>query len=385
MTGSIFFSGLEQELAVCARCGYCLSVCETYDGLGWESASPRARIRQAAQLLEHPAEVEPQAMLRLFQCTLCSACTTVCPLDIDLRQVWLEARQVAHRHGLAPETLKTMGEAVSSRSNVFNLPNEERGEWLYYMEDAPEDLDMREQAEIVYFVGCVSSFSPAAQPITESFTRVMAAAKLDFAVMGEAEQCCGYPLLAAGQGDDAEALRKNNVAVVKSLGAKTVVFNCPSCTLTWREFYADDLPGVKFVHAVELLADLVGSGRLKLDNLPVTVTYHDPCDLGRNGHVYEAPRQALAAVPGLTLVETSHNRERGLCCGGGGDLEMIDPELTERVGINALHKLAGPGVETLVTACPQCVRMFKSAAEDSGKAVEVLDIVQVIDRALERK
>ncbi len=385
MSESIFFSGLAQELAVCARCGYCLSVCETYDGLGWESASPRARIKQAAQLLEQPAaEVEPLAMERLFQCTLCSACTAVCPLGIDLRQVWLEARHIAHQRGIAPERLKPMGEAVASRSNVFNLPNEERGEWLYYMEDAPEDLDMREQAEVVYFVGCVSSFSPAAQPITESFTRVMAAAGLDFAIMGEAEQCCGYPLLAAGQGDDAAALRQHNAAVVKSLGAQTVVFNCPSCTLTWREFYSDDLPGVEFKHAVELVAELVGDGRLSLGELPVTVTYHDPCDLGRNGGVYEAPREALRGIPGLELREASHNRERGICCGGGGDLEMVDPKLTEQVGVNALRKLAGPGVQKLVTACPQCVRMFKTAAENDHNPVEVLDIVQIIDQAINR-
>jgi Fe-S oxidoreductase len=385
MSKQLFFTNLAQELAVCARCGYCLSVCETYADLGWESASPRARIRQADQLLTQPTpEVEPLAILRLYQCTLCARCTEVCPLNIDLRQVWLEARQVAYKHGLAPAKLKQMGEAIIARSNVFNLPNEERSEWLLYMDGAPEDLDQREQAEVVYFVGCVSSFSPAAQPITESFTRVMAAAGLDFAIMGQAEQCCGYPLIASGQTEQAAALREHNAAVVKAMGAQTVVFNCPSCTLTWREFYAADLPGVKFMHAVELLADLVGSGRLTLGDLPVTVTYHDPCDLGRNGHVYEGPRQALAAVPGLHLVEARDNRERGLCCGGGGDLEMVDPELTNRVGVSALRKLAAPGVEKIVTACPQCVRMFKSAAENAGSPVEVLDIVQIIDQALER-
>jgi heterodisulfide reductase subunit D len=324
------------------------------------------------------------AVLRLYQCTLCGACTEVCPLNIDLREVWLEARQVACRQELTPEKLVQMGEAISSRSNVFNLPNDERSEWLLYMDGAPDDLDQREQAEVVYFVGCVSSFSPAAQPVTESYARVMAAAGLDFAVMGESERCCGYPLLASGQTEAAAALRQHNAEMVKAMGAQMVVFNCPSCTLTWRELYSEALPGVEFKHATELLAELVGDGRLKLGELPVSVTYHDPCDLGRNGQVYDAPRQVLEAVPELKLVEAANSRERGLCCGGGGDLEMVDPELTDRVGINALRKLAATDVEKIITACPQCVRMFRSAAENAGSPVEVLDIVQVVDQAIER-
>ncbi len=383
MSDQFFFTGLSEELAVCARCGYCLSVCPTYQGVGWESASPRARIRLADQLHtdgQHGADT--LGMLRLYQCTLCSRCTQVCPLGIDLRQVWLAARQEATSYDVAPAELKQMWQAISTQSNVFDLPNEERSEWLLYMDDAPEDIDQREQAEVIYFVGCVSSFSPAAQPITEAFTRVMAAAKLDFAIMGEAERCCGYPLIAAGMTAEAEMLRQHNVAAVRAMDAQMVVFNCPSCALTWQEFYAPDLPGIQFRHAVELLADLIKSGRLTLDEQSLTVTYHDPCDLGRNSQVYDAPRRVLTAIPGLRLVEALENRDRGLCCGGGGDLEMTYPALAAHVAARALNTLTVPGVEAIVTACPQCVRMFQSAAEDEGKPVEVLDVVQIIDRAL---
>jgi heterodisulfide reductase subunit D len=252
------------------------------------------------------------------------------------------------------------------------------------MADAPEDLDQREAAEVIYYVGCVSSFSPAAQPITEAFTRVMAAAGLDFAIMGEAERCCGYPLIAAGMMEEADALRGHNTAVVRAMGARLVVFNCPSCALTWQELYAGELPGVQLQHATELLADLIEAGRLALGEHLLTVTYHDPCDLGRNSQVYEAPRQVLAAIRGLRLVEAAESRAQGLCCGGGGDLEMTDPALAADVAVTALDTLAAPGVQAVTTACPQCVRMFQSAAKDGGKAVEVLDVVQIVDRALER-
>jgi heterodisulfide reductase subunit D len=277
-----------------------------------------------------------------------------------------------------------MWQVVSARSNVFNMPNEERSEWLLYMDDAPAGVDQRDKAEIIYFVGCVSSFSPAAQPITESFTRVMAAAGLDFAVMGEAERCCGYPLIAAGMTEEAAALRRHNIAIVQAMGATKVVFNCPSCALTWREFYAGELPDVQLIHASQLLAELVANDHLHLGELPLAVTYHDPCDLGRNSQIYEAPRQVLSAIPGVRLVEAAENRAMGLCCGGGGDLEMTDPALVAEVAITTLNKLAIPGVETLVTACPQCVRVFKGAARDAKRSVEILDLVQVIDRALVR-
>ncbi|HMR68544.1 MAG TPA: (Fe-S)-binding protein, partial [Anaerolineae bacterium] len=124
---------------------------------------------------------------------------------------------------------------------------------------------------------------------------------------------------------------------------------------------------------------------LTLPDFPLTVPSHDPGARGRNGHFYEPPRQSLAAVPGLRLIEAAENRERGICCGGGGDLEMVDPALTTQVGVKAVEKLAAPGVEAIVTACPQCVRMFKSATENAGRPIEVLDLVQVIDRALERE
>ncbi len=386
MNKRFFYTGLAEELAICARCGYCVKTCPTYQGLGWESASPRARVRLADQLLADARHgVETQAMLRLYQCTLCARCTQVCPLGIDLRQVWLAARKEAIARGVAPAQLERMWQAVSAQSNVFDLPNEERGEWLLYMADAPEDLDQRGRAEVIYFVGCVSSFSPAAQPITEAFTRVMAAAGLDFAIMGEAERCCGYPLIAAGMTDEADALRGHNAAVVHAMGAGTVVFNCPSCALTWQEFYAGDLPGVKLLHATELLADLVDTGRLALGDLPLRATYHDPCDLGRNSQVYDAPRQVLTTIPGLSLIEASENRAGGFCCGGGGDLEMTDPALAARVAATALDTLTAPGVDAVVTACPQCVRMFQSAVKDGARPVEVLDLVQIVDRALIRR
>jgi len=128
---------------------------------------------------------------------------------------------------------------------------------------------------------------------------------------------------------------------------------------------------------------LIAAQRLPRKVLNLTVTYHDPCDLARNGGVYDAPRQVLAAMPGLQLIEMHERRERGLCCGGGGDLEMVDPALAQRVAARTAGKLAATGAQSIVTACPQCVRTLTRGAETSAPGVEVVDLVELVARALD--
>ncbi|MFN8483247.1 MAG: (Fe-S)-binding protein [Anaerolineae bacterium] len=382
MISPVFFEGLQAEATVCAHCGYCRAVCPTYAGVGWESCSPRGRI-QITQLLLEGAPVTADHMTRLYQCTMCGACTQVCPTRIDLRQFWLQARAETATRDLAPTGLSTARSNVGAMGNVYGYPNDERAGWAEYMDDAPDDLFQRDEADVVYFVGCNTSFSPRAQRIAESFVKLMTAAEVDFTILGEGEVCCGFPLQVAGMPDAVEALIEHNVAQVREKGAKMMVFTCPACRLMWMEEYAGRLPDVTMVHATEMLADLTAQGRIPLKELKTTVTYHDPCDLARNGGVYDAPRRALSAIPGLELVEVHERRERGMCCGGGGDLEMVDPGLAQRVSERTVGKLAATGASTIVTACPQCVRTLSRGAEACAPDVAVADLVEILARALD--
>jgi heterodisulfide reductase subunit D len=382
MEGRIFFEGLDAEATVCAYCGYCRSVCPTYDRVGWESCSPRGRIQLTSSLLAGkplPAEY----VKRLYQCTLCGHCTQVCSTRIDLRRFWLAARGEAVDRQLAPPGLDIAAGNVSGTGNVYGYPNAERAGWVEYMDDAPEDLYQRDLAEVVYFVGCSTSFSPRVQRIAEAFVRVMTAAGVNFSILGEGEVCCGFPLLAAGMRDQAEDLVESNLQRFRETGATTAVFTCPACRMMWQEEYAPYLSGVRMLHSTELLADLVAAGRLSLKRADRLVTYHDPCDLARNGGVYEPPRRLLAAIPGVHLVEAHDRRERGLCCGGGGDLEMVDPDLMGRVAARTVAKLASTGAQTIVTACPQCVRTLSRGVEEGAPGTEVLDIVELVAAALD--
>jgi Fe-S oxidoreductase len=370
------------EALICAYCGYCRTVCPTYAGVGWESCSPRGRIQLTRLMLEGTLLAAEQ-MTRLYQCTLCGHCTQVCSTRIDLREFWLEARQQTVKRELSPKGLSVASDNVAKTGNVYGYQNDERAGWAEYMDDAPADLYQRDQAEVVYFVGCSSSFSPRVQRIAESFVRVMTAAEVKFTILGEGEVCCGFPLVAAGMKDQARTLIERNLERVRATGAATLVFTCPACRMMWLEEYARHLPGVRLLHSTELLAELIAAQRLPRKVLNLTVTYHDPCDLARNGGVYDAPRQVLAAMPGLQLIEMHERRERGLCCGGGGDLEMVDPALAQRVAARTAGKLAATGAQSIVTACPQCVRTLTRGAETSAPGVEVVDLVELVARALD--
>ncbi len=382
MSDKAFFEGLTAEVTFCAHCGYCRAVCPTYAQVGWESCSPRGRI-QLTRLLLRGEDLSSSHAARLFQCTLCGHCTLVCPVKIDLRRFWLESRQRVAAHNLTPQGLTRTHEHVRGTGNIFAYPNDERLEWADYMPDAPDDLFRRDQAEVLYFVGCVSSFSPAAQAIPEAFVRVLSAAGVGFTVLGEEERCCGFPLEAAGMPDAFDALRRHNLEQAQARGGHTVVFTCPACRLTWMEAYAPYWPEVRLLHATEFIAELLADGRLKPGRLDRVVTYHDPCDLGRNGGVYDAPRHILAAIPGVELREVRQRRERGLCCGGGGDLEMVDPQLVARVAADTVRTLASTDADAIVTACQQCLRTLGQAAAGEQLNVEVLDIVQLVAQALQ--
>jgi heterodisulfide reductase subunit D len=251
------------------------------------------------------------------------------------------------------------------------------------MDNPPDDLYQRKQAEVVYFVGCVSSFAPRAQRIAEAFVHILDTAGIKFTILGGSEACCGFPLRAAGMKADAEALIRKNIAAVWASGAQTVVFTCPACRLMGLEEYHPRLPGVRLLHSTEMIAGLIEQGRLPLKDFQTSVTYHDPCDLARTGGVFEAPRAVLRAIPGLELREVAERRQSGLCCGGGGDVEMVNPQGVKQVGQATASRLSQPGAALLATACPQCTRVLEESMKKIKPEMKVLDISEIVARSLE--
>jgi heterodisulfide reductase subunit D len=330
----------------------------------------------------------------VYQCTLCARCVEVCPVKIDLLSLWLSLRAEVAGRGLHPTGLGQIREALVAERNIVNYPNADRDLWVDYAAEAPEDRWQRDRAEVLYFVGCMSSFSPAAQNIPVAFAEVMQQASVDFALLGGEEWCCSFPLLAAGMdGPMGEELRQHNRERFSALNAKTVVFNCPSCYQTWTRHYRPHLPAdVALYHSTQFLARLIADGRLPLAGQRPnrvrprrTVTYHDPCDLGRNSSVYEEPRAVLQALPGVEFREARWNRTQAHCCGGGGDLEAVNAELANTIAVQTLRALEDTGADTVCVACPQCQRMLQSAARSAKSKTEVVDLTELVRRAMENE
>ena len=382
------------ELDSCTRCGECQRVCDTYTGPAL--TSPYIRLKtfgcyRAAERLPHslarllggrkPGNAELKDFsLDLYRCTLCGRCQAVCPVRIGLRDLWLSLRQEMVGRGVHPAGLDKAREAIATTRNVVAYPNEERATWVDFAAEPPADGYRREKAEWVYFVGCMASFSPAVQGIPEAFTRLLTRAGVDFTLLGEEEWCCGFPLIVAGMPEAARELMEHNLQRVKATGARGVLFSCPSCYRTWNNEYRPHLDGLELLHSTQLLERLVSQGEIAFQPLGKKVTYHDPCDLGRNGGVFDAPRQVLYSVPELTLVEIGQNREMGLCCGGGGDHEIVDPDLCYSVADRTWKAIQATGADIVITACQQCQRTLLQAREKAGDQRELLDITQLAAR-----
>jgi heterodisulfide reductase subunit D len=277
-----------------------------------------------------------------------------------------------------PKSLELIREAIASTRNVANFPNSERAMWAEFMPSPPSGL-LRKRAEVIYFVGCMSSFSPQIQDIPAAMVQVMEKAGVDFAILGENEWCCGYPLIVAGMHSDAEQLIEHNTKAIEKTGASKVVFSCPSCYRTFKEHYSLD---AELFHHTQFLQELIERGRLKLRGYDAKLTYHDPCDLGRHSGIYDAPRRLIRAL-NAEFVEMPRTKEIALCCGGGGDLELVEPELTSDISHTVAREAEQTGVGVLVTACQQCKRVLKKGVAETGAKLEVKDIAEVVLEAVE--
>jgi heterodisulfide reductase subunit D len=218
------------------------------------------------------------------------------------------------------------------------------------------------------------------QKIPANMARILQKAGVDFTILGGDEWCCGFPLVGAGMPERLEQMKAHSLQKVADVGAKTVVFTCPSCFHTWKHFYDTD---VKLMHASQLIAGLIRDGKIQLKKeINLTATYHDPCDLGRNTGVFEEPREVIKAIPGLDFVELPLNRMFSVCCGGGGNVEMTDADLSAQVAQMKLDSIKKVGAEMVVTACQQCVRTMATRARRSKSDLAVKDLTELVVEAM---
>lgn len=378
----------EEEYLPCTRCGLCSYTCPTYRVLLSQAQSPRGRVALVRALHRGEATSGDGFASKILRCTLCAACTQVCPSGVVVDDLLVRAREELARQDLLPPGLSRLSQNLAVAHNISGEDNGLRLIWTENLPRPPQGAN-RSRAEVVYFVGCVSSFFPQSFHIPQTTVQLLEAAGVEYALLGGDEWCCGYPLLANGSWHQAREAVLHNIDRVRAVGASGVVFTCPSCYHVWKQEYpriaGAELEGVALWHVSEFLADLIAQGRLPLRELNEVVTYHDPCDLGRKSQVWEAPRQVLRSIPGLTLVEMRETRENALCCGGGGNLETYDPELVWAASRRRLAQAVETGAQTIVSACQQCERTLAQAVRRQKARLRVLDLTEFLWKAVEQK
>ena len=370
---------IADEFDQCIKCGLCQATCPVCKELLLEKYTPRGKIQLARYNSQGELDLSSHYQDIFAKCLLCGACVTTCPSGVELNKVFISMREeVAKKKGVHHK-MEDLVRSLIVNYNISGEDNSKRGEWRDFLKDLPSHMYQKGKAEVVYFVGCVASFFPMVQRIPRNLVHILDSAHIDFTVLGGEEWCCGFPLIGAGVPEKAREMMKHNLEKVNELRAKRVVFSCPSCYRTWQEYYNTD---IELLHSTQLIEKLINEGTIRLGAVNTTVTYHDPCDLGRNGGIYDAPRQILKSIPGLNLVELENRLAQSVCCGGGGNLEMADPVLSGTLAQKKLDEIKRTGAKTVVTSCQQCVRTIKSRARRQKVDLNVWDITELVLKAM---
>jgi heterodisulfide reductase subunit D len=362
-------------LRTCIQCGTCSASCPTAYAMDYTP-------RQLWKLIQLGLKDEVFNSRTFWLCTTCKACTVRCPRGIDLTQTMLMLKEYAVRESLkVPEGIGVLRDTVTTNYNISGDDNESRLIWAENLESKPEGMEAKKGAEVLYFVGCVSAFYPQAYSIPQSLVQIFERAGVSFTTMGGQEWCCGYPLYGAGMKDLVAELAQHNLDRVKELGSTKLVATCPSCYYAWSHLYPEfvELPAdLEILHATQHLARLLEEGKINLGPVERTVTYHDPCDLGRKSGEYDAPRIILNSIPGLEFKEMVTYGENAMCCGGGGDVEISDRQVTGEVGVLRMQQAQETGAQAVVSACQQCKRTLLTGARQAKIRMRAMDISELV-------
>jgi Fe-S oxidoreductase len=260
----------------------------------------------------------------------------------------------------------------------------ERASWADGL-DIPTMAEMAERGdrpEVLFWVGCMGSFDDRAKKITRSFARIMRAAGIRFAILGQEESCNGDPARRMGNEYLYQMLAKTNIETLERYQVRTIVTICPHCFHQIGNEYPQFGGNYEVIHHSTYIARLLEEGRVPLSESgtgATRITYHDSCYLGRYNDVYDAPRETLRrALPLVEMVEPKRTRDRGLCCGAGGGRMFMEEREGKRINVERTEELIATGADTIAVACPFCMTMIGDGARTRDAGVSVYDISEVV-------
>jgi len=316
----------------------------------------------------------------LWDCTTCATCFTRCPKEVNPMAAIVALRAAFVERGKVHGNVKNALESVFMNGNPLTMPRKERGVWASGLSVKA----MAEGAEYLYFVGCSPSYDPVAQKTARAVVHLMQKAGVDFGILGEQESCCGSEVKRLGEEGLFEMIVEEQTQMLQNLGVSKIFTTSPQCFNVFKNDYPKN--DVQVMHYTQLLARLVESGALQFGgSVEKTVTYHDPCYLGRHNGIFDEPRRVLTSIPGVKLVEMDRSREKSLCCeGGGGRMWVEGTNPRERLSQVRVREALETGASVLATACPFCLLMLDEAAKQLGVTdrIQVMDIAVLAQQAL---
>lgn len=369
----------------CSQCGYCVEVCPQFRVSGWESDTPRGKWYWLREHMAGREEWDPSVVTSFLACTTCEACDRACSAVLPIEASWMKMRSVLVTEQGRPTfpIFEAMADSLRREGNCWLRPRTERTAWM------PGDLRAAHgpshRAEVLYLTGCTASY--AERDICLGTARLLEAAGVPFAVLGELENCCGMPMLMAGKTDLFAENMRQNIRAVREAGARELVLSCPACYLVWRHIYPEWASklgiamDIRVRHYTQLLAEKIQAGEFTFPAAggpPRKVTWHDSCHLGRASGIFEPPRTLIRAIPGVELVELHHHHDASRCCGGGVTL-VRDPKAAFALARDVLDEARATGAATLLSACPCCQLQFRLAG-DAG--IQIVDLAHFAAEAL---
>jgi Fe-S oxidoreductase len=342
-----------QTFMSCLQCGTCTSVCPWNRVLSY---SPRRILRQLAM----DSGTEQSIDEAVWSCVTCNTCGANCPRGIEIIDVMQAVRELNVSSGRIPGPFDAPLASLKSDGNPWGAAREKRTQWSRNL-NIP---DFKPDHDYCLFTCCTTAYDPSNTEAGRALPQLLERAGVSFGTLGTAESCCGDPPHKIGAGDIFSQLARKNSDLFLGAGVKKILTTSPHCLDAFKHHYAELKGAVESEHYTELLDRLVAQGRLRPTlEVASTVTYHDPCYLGRHNGIYEAPRRVLQSIPGLTLIEMASNRENSLCCGGGGGGAWSEIPPKQRLGALRVEEALSTGAEVIATACPYCIRMLSEAVK----------------------
>ncbi len=366
----------------CVRCRFCFSQCPVYEVSNqWMTSGASGLTQSLYYGLVHDRLDEDLRDI-LAQCTTCGACETICHhlmAGVDLVEAITKGRQLLMTLEVSPlpEQQKVL-ESLQNVANPYAKSPAGKNDWaremgVPFVEDDPE-------AQVLYYVGCTTAYDERVRRAAQALVTVMQKAGVSCGVLRN-EKCCGDVPRVMGEDLLFDLMSQELAEQLGASRAPTMVTGCPHGFNALLNDYPPELAGGTAIqHHTQYLWELINTQALELRESPdgpLRVTYHDPCYLGRHAGVYEEPRQVLASLPGVELVEMARNRDKGLCCGGGGGRMWLDLPAEKRLNEVRVLEALEVGAQVLVSACPFCLVNF----EDAIKSLQVGDKIRTMDIA----